>query len=77
MEEWDQMATFDSGLKLTQAGIPVSLRPFFQEYALEDLDPEHNAPEARELLAILGQLPFLRPFYLAECTSGSFQKFLG
>ena len=52
------MATFDSGLKLTQAGIPVSLRPFFQEYALEDLDPEHNAPEVRELLAILGQLPF-------------------
>jgi hypothetical protein len=30
-------------LTLTQYGIPVSLRAFFQEYRLEDLDPDHDA----------------------------------
>ena len=54
------MATFDSGLKLTQAGIPVSLRPFFQEYALEDLDPEHNAFTVIERTLAWGDLPELR-----------------
>jgi len=29
-------------LTLTEYGIPVSLRPFFQEYQLEDLDPERD-----------------------------------
>jgi hypothetical protein len=27
----------------TPAGIPTNLRPFFQEYALEELDPERSA----------------------------------
>ena len=27
----------------TPGGIPVSLRPFFQEYVLENLDPERSA----------------------------------
>ena len=30
-------------LEQTPAGIPVTLRPFFQEYVLEDLDPERSA----------------------------------
>ena len=29
-------------------GIPVSLRPFFQEYVLEDLDPERSTCTAIE-----------------------------
>jgi hypothetical protein len=33
----------ETSLELTPAGIPVSLRPFFQEYVLEDLDPERSA----------------------------------
>ena len=33
----------EPSLELTPAGIPVSLRPFFQEYVLEDLDPERSA----------------------------------
>jgi hypothetical protein len=30
-------------LELTPAGISVALRPFFQEYVLENLDPERSA----------------------------------
>jgi hypothetical protein len=30
-------------LEMTPAGIPVSLRPFFQEYVLENLNPERSA----------------------------------
>lgn len=37
------MATNDDGLEKTPAGIPVSLRPFFQEYCLEALDLERSA----------------------------------
>jgi len=37
------MASQDDQLEMTAAGIPLSLRPFFQEYNLEDLDPERSA----------------------------------
>ena len=30
-------------LTFTEYGVPISLRPFFQEYRLEDLDPERDA----------------------------------
>ncbi|MBI4673794.1 MAG: hypothetical protein HY741_19270 [Chloroflexi bacterium] len=33
----------DQPLEFTPNGIPVSLRPFFQEYVLEKLDPERDA----------------------------------
>ncbi len=33
------MTSVEDELERTPAGIPVSLRPFFQEYSLEDLDP--------------------------------------
>ena len=33
----------DEPLALTPRGIPISLRPFFQEYELERLDPEADA----------------------------------
>ena len=36
-------ALFDDDLPLTPNGIPISLRPCFQEYALEKLDPERDA----------------------------------
>jgi hypothetical protein len=39
----ERMKKPEPSLELTPAGIPVSLRPFFQEYLLEDLDPEHSA----------------------------------
>jgi Family of unknown function (DUF6922) len=35
--------TSENELSRTPAGIPSSLRPFFQEYVLEELDPERNA----------------------------------
>ena len=37
------MTSISDELELTPAGIPVSMRPFFQEYVLEDLDPERSA----------------------------------
>ena len=37
------MKKSEPSLELTPAGIPVSLRPFFQEYVLDDLDPERSA----------------------------------
>ena len=37
------MEKSESLLELTSAGIPVGLRPFFQEYVLEDLDPQRSA----------------------------------
>jgi hypothetical protein len=37
------MAAPDDAFEKTPAGIPVSLRPFFQEYNLEDLNPERSA----------------------------------
>lgn len=30
-------------LEFTPAGIPISLRPWFQEYRLEDLEPDKHA----------------------------------
>ncbi len=30
-------------LELTPRGVPVTLRPYFQEYNLEDVDPEQDA----------------------------------
>ncbi len=33
----------DDRLERTSHGIPTTLRPFFQEYRLEDLDPERDA----------------------------------
>ena len=54
------MATFDDTLEQTPAGIPVSLRPFLQEYALEDLDPERSAFTVIERTLAWGDLPELR-----------------
>ena len=34
---------FDDDLPLTANGIPISLRPCFQEYTLEKLDPGRDA----------------------------------
>ena len=44
----------------TPAGIPVSLRPFFQEYTLEDLDPERSAFTVIERTLGWGDAPELR-----------------
>lgn len=33
----------DEPLEFTEKGIPISLRPFFQEYVLENLDSERDA----------------------------------
>lgn len=54
------MATFDEELERTPSGIPVSLRPFFQEYALEDLDPERSDFTVIERRLAWGDLPELR-----------------
>ena len=50
----------DAQLKRTPAGIPVSLRPFFQEYQLEDLDPERSAFTVIERTLAWGEVPELR-----------------
>jgi len=47
-------------LEQTPAGIPVSLRPFFQEYVLEDLDPERSASIVIERTLAWGGVPELR-----------------
>jgi hypothetical protein len=54
------MTTLDHDLKRTPAGIPVSLRPFFQEYVLEDLDPERSAFTVIERTLAWGDLSELR-----------------
>jgi len=54
------MATFDDKLERTPAGIPVSLRLFFQEYVLEDLDTERSAFTVIERTLAWGDLPELR-----------------
>ena len=54
------MRSFDQTLQLTPAGIPVTLRPFFQEYVLEDLDPERSAFTVIERTLAQGDLPELR-----------------
>jgi hypothetical protein len=48
------------GPERTPLGIPVSLRSFFQEYQLEDLDPEHSAFTVIERTLAWGDLPELR-----------------
>ena len=54
------MSILDDTLELTPAGIPVSLRPFFQEYMLENLDPERSAFTVIERTLAWGRLPELR-----------------
>ena len=44
----------------TPAGIPVTLRPFFQEYQLEDLNPERSAFTIIERTLGWGDVPELR-----------------
>ena len=46
-------------LQLTPAGVPVTLRPFFQEYVLEDLDPERSVFTIIERTMAWGDLPEL------------------
>ena len=50
----------DEPLVLTPAGIPVRLRPFFQEYELERLDPEQSAFTVIERTLAWGEVPELR-----------------
>jgi hypothetical protein len=52
--------SIESTAERTPAGIPVSLRPFFQEYVLEDLDPERSAPTVIERTLAWGNVPELR-----------------
>jgi hypothetical protein len=47
-------------LELTPAGIPTSLRPFFQEYELEKLDPERSAFTVIERTLAWGNIEELR-----------------
>ena len=47
-------------LEHTPAGIPVRLRPFFQEYVLEDLNPEDHASQVIERTLAWGDVPELR-----------------
>ena len=47
-------------LERTPAGIPVSLRPFFQEYRLEDLDPDRSAFTVIERTLAWGDVHELR-----------------
>ena len=54
------MTALDDHLERTPAGIPVSLRPFFQEYVLEDLDPQRSAFTVIERTLAWGDLPDLR-----------------
>ena len=54
------MTTFDDDGERTPAGIPVSLRSFFQEYVLEDLDPERSAFTIVERTLARGDVPELR-----------------
>ena len=56
----EDMTTFDDTVQMTPAGIPVSLRPFFQEYVLEDLDPERSAFVVIERTLAWGDLAELR-----------------
>ena len=54
------MTPIDDHLEQTPAGIPVSLRPVFQEYVLEDLDPERSAFTVIERTLAWGGLAELR-----------------
>jgi hypothetical protein len=46
--------------EVTPAGIPVALRPHFQEYVLESLDPQRHASLVIERTLAWGNLPELR-----------------
>ncbi len=54
------LTTSDDTLEQTPAGIPTTLRPFFQEYDLENLDPERSAFTVIERTLAWGDLPELR-----------------
>jgi hypothetical protein len=49
-----------SALAFTSTGIPITLRPHFQEYTLEDLDPQRHAALIIERALAWGNLPELR-----------------
>lgn len=53
-------ARVDDTLQMTPHGIPASLRPFFQEYALEELDPTRDAFTVIERTLAWGDIPELR-----------------
>ena len=54
------MPMSEQALEKTPAGIPSSLRPFFQEYVLEDLDPERSAFVVIERTLAWGDVAELR-----------------
>ena len=59
--------------ELTPHGIPVSLRPFFQEYTLENLDPKVDAFTVIERTLSWGnrrELRWLFRFYPRERIAG-------
>jgi len=47
-------------LELTLAGLPTTLRRHFQEYTLEDIDPERHQALVIERILAWGNLPELR-----------------
>jgi Family of unknown function (DUF6922) len=54
------MASIPETPELTARGIPVTLRPFFQEYELESLDPERSAFTVIERTLAWGDIAELR-----------------
>jgi hypothetical protein len=54
------MPLLNEGGEVAPAGMPVSLRPFFQEYVLENLDPERSAFTVIERKLAWGDVPELR-----------------
>ncbi len=54
------MPTLNEQPERMPAGIPPSLRPFFQEYDLEDLDPERDAFTVIERTLAWGDVAELR-----------------
>lgn len=54
------MASVQEQNELTAHGIPVTLRPFFQEYRLDELDPERNAFTVIERTLAWGDAPELK-----------------
>lgn len=53
----DAVITIDETLERTPAGIPVSLRPLFQKYVPENLDPDRSAFTVIERTLAWGDLP--------------------
>jgi hypothetical protein len=54
------MTASNDGIRQTPAGLPVTLRQFFQEYILEELDPEGSAFKVIERSLARGDIPELR-----------------